>query len=71
MNKLEIVKKLEDMGAESSYLDDAVASALGERIAAINNGGLTSQIDFLVEEGWTQYAILALVTAHTDPAREL
>ncbi len=71
MNKLEIVKKLECMGADSSYLDDAVADTMGERVAAINNGGITSQVDFLVEEGWTQDAILALVTEQEDAAREL
>ena len=71
MTKLEIVKKLEEAGADSSYLDVAVFDAMGERIAAINNGGLTSQVDFLVEEGWTQDAILALVTEQEDIPREL
>lgn len=62
LTKFEIVKKLDSMGVGSHHFDEMVADMMGERTSAINNGGLISQIDFLIEEGCSTDEILAAAT---------
>jgi hypothetical protein len=53
-----LVKKLEKAGLDCEDLDDLVHGAASQIGSAINNSGMDSQIEFLLEQGWTKEHIL-------------
>ena len=46
-----IVKYLEGRGFDASNLDDVVHDCKGEEAASINNGGMESQVEYLLSCG--------------------
>ena len=49
MTAAEIIKQLEAAGVEPHELDELVHEAKSREASAINNGGLTEQVEYLVE----------------------
>jgi hypothetical protein len=59
ISKNELKERLLKAGIESSLLDDTVHDAASQQASNANNGGLDSQVDFLLDTcGWTPQNIL-------------
>lgn len=52
---------------ESEDLDDLVHDTKSGEAADINNGGIDSQIDYLLESGWTMDAIWDALNNQDNP----
>jgi hypothetical protein len=62
MTKSELKKQLMEKGIESSLLDDTCHEAASSLASNANNGGLDSQIDFLIDTcEWSPKDILKTV----------
>ena len=49
MTKNELKEKIQQAGLESAHLDDVVHDATSRLGSDANNGGLDSQLDFLID----------------------
>jgi hypothetical protein len=59
MDKKDLLKSLMAKGYESSHLDDLVHTAASNLATNANNGGVESQVDFLMDTcGWSSEDII-------------
>lgn len=59
MNNSELKNALQEEGIESVHLDDIVHDAASTQASNANNGGFDSQIEYLINTGWTHDEILS------------
>jgi len=52
-----VVKKIKKKKLKSEYFDDFVHQTASKNASKINNGGLESQMAYLIENGWSESQI--------------
>lgn len=62
----QMVADLKHLNCGDSALDELVHDVKGEEAAAINNGGLADQVEFLLRAGCTEQDVLAAVAGDED-----
>jgi hypothetical protein len=55
---MNLKEKLLKAGIEASHLDELVHEVASEQASNVNNGGIDSQIDYLLQAGWSEKDIL-------------
>ncbi len=65
-----IVSEAEEQGIKPHQLDDLVHDVASETASAINNGGLSAQIEYLVEQIGAAETREALAQLSEDPEQE-
>jgi hypothetical protein len=46
-------QELENLGIETEHLDSLVHDCASEQASEVNNGGVESQVNYLLSHGWT------------------